>query len=142
MCIRLNLGALLSSQTTQQPIHTTFEVPFQERQNGRAKPIIVALPDAPQPDQELINLIADARRWAGELLEGKSGTIRQIDEREELRSGSVSRVLPLAWLAPDISTAILDGRQPAHLTAKRLCSLPDLPLDWSEQRKILGFPHQ
>ena len=77
-----------------------------------------------------------------ELLERKTNTIRQIEDREGLRSGSVSRVLPLAWLAPDISTAILKGRQPRHLTAKKLRSLPELPLDWHDQRKILSFPHQ
>lgn len=99
-------------------------------------------PDAPQPDQDLINLVADAKRWSVELLNGKSCTIRQIEDRERLRSGSVSRILPLAWLAPDISTAILEGSQPQHLTAKKLRILPELPLEWQEQRKILGFPHQ
>ena len=59
-----------------------------------------------------------------------------------LRSGSVSRVLPLAWLAPDISTAILEARQPSHLTAKTLRRLPDLPLEWEKQRRILGFPRR
>ena len=140
MCVQLNLGALLPAEKTQQPIHATFEISFQKRQNGRAKPIVIAPPDAPQPDQDLINLVADARRWSAELLDGRSSTIRQIEEREGLRSGSVSRILPLAWLAPDISTAILEGRQPQYLSAKKLRSLPDLPLDWQDQRKILGVP--
>ena len=48
--------------------------------------------------------------------------------------------LPLAWLAPDIATAILTGHQPAELSAKRLRDLPDLPLDWATQRRVLGFP--
>ena len=141
LSVQTNLGALLSSEAAQQPIHTTLELPFQTRQSGRAKPIVIAPPDAPQPDQDIINLVADARRWSAELLDGASSTIRQIEDREGLRSGSVSRVLPLAWLAPDVSTAILEGRQPAHLTAKVLRGLPDLPLDWQDQRKILGIPH-
>ena len=141
-CVRLNLSALQATEKAELPIHADFEVPFQKRQTGRARPIIIASLDAPQPDRDLINLVADARRWSAELLDGTSGTIRQIENREGLRSGSVSRILPLAWLAPDISTAILDGRQPEHLTARKLRSLPELPLDWHEQRKILGFPHQ
>ena len=141
-CVRINLGALLLAEKAQQPIYATFAVPFQKRQNGRAKPIVIAPRDAPQPDQDLINLVADARRWSSELLDGTSSTIRQIEEREGLRSGSVSRILPLAWLAPDISAAILEGRQPGNLTVKRLRSLPELPLDWNEQRKILGNPHR
>ncbi|MAB64033.1 MAG: recombinase family protein [Marinovum sp.] len=141
-CVRLDLGALQKTEEAMLPISAAFEVPFQKRQNGRAKPIIIAPPDAPQPDQDLINLVADAKRWSVELLNGKSCTVRQIEDRERLRSGSVSRILPLAWLAPDISTAILEGRQPQHLTAKKLRILPELPLEWQEQRKILGFPHQ
>ena len=141
-CVRLDLGVLQKTEEAMLPISAAFEVPFQKRQNGRAKPIIIAPPDAPQPDQDLINLVADAKRWSVELLNGKSCTVRQIEDRERLRSGSVSRILPLAWLAPDISTAILEGRQPQHLTAKKLRILPELPLEWQEQRKILGFPHQ
>ena len=36
--------------------------------------------------------------------------------------------------------AILNGRQPASLTARGLRDLPDLPLDWADQRRVLGFP--
>jgi hypothetical protein len=43
----------------------------------------------------------------------------------------------LAWLAPDIVEAILDGRQPKALTVKRL--LAKLPMDWADQRRALGF---
>jgi hypothetical protein len=49
----------------------------------------------------------------------------------------VARLLPLAWLAPDIVEAILDGRQPKALTVKRL--LAKLPMDWADQRRALGF---
>jgi hypothetical protein len=51
----------------------------------------------------------------------------------------VSRILPLAFLAPDIVEAILDGRQPPELTAARLKRMRDLPLDWQQQRRYLGF---
>lgn len=139
--IRINFHALLNLDQPCIPITGTFEVLFQRRQNGRAKPIIIKPEDALQPDPDLIALVADARRWAHELLDGQAPSIHQITEREGLRSGSVSRILPLAWLAPDISTAILEGRQPADLTAKTLRDLKDLPLDWAKQREILGFPH-
>ena len=132
---------MLEQNAPGNPIPAKFEIPFQKRQNGRAKPIVIATKDAAQQDAELIALVADARRWASELLEGKSLSIQQITKREGLRSGSVSRILPLAWLAPDITTAILEGRQPNRLSAKTLRELPDLPLDWTQQRQILGFAH-
>ena len=95
---------------------------------------------APQRDPELIALVADARRWMDDLLEGRATLLAEITEREHLRPGTVSRILPLAWLAPDIAAAILEGRQPANLTARTLRDLPDLPLDWAAQRRVLGFP--
>ena len=56
-----------------------------------------------------------------------------------LDDGEISRILPLAFLAPDIIAAILSGRQPVELTATRLKRLKPLPLLWADQRKILGF---
>jgi hypothetical protein len=50
----------------------------------------------------------------------------------------LSRVLECAFLAPDIVVAILDGRQPHDLSVQKLWD--DLPANWSEQRKQLGFP--
>ena len=139
LVVSLNLAAITEPEAAHTPIPATFAIPFQKRQNGCAKPIIIAADNAPQQDPDLIALVADARRWASELLEGRASSIRHITEREGLRSGSVSRILPLAWLAPDISTAILEGRQPPYLTAKTLRALPELPLDWAEQQRILGF---
>ncbi len=46
---------------------------------------------------------------------------------------------PLGLLAPDIVEAILAGRQPIELTAKRLKRIRDLPVSWAEQRRVLGF---
>ena len=50
-----------------------------------------------------------------------------------------SQILRLAYLAPDITTAILEGRQPLGLTATMLIEHPALPLSWQAQRAALGF---
>ena len=48
--------------------------------------------------------------------------------------------LRLAWLAPDITEAIVSGRQPSRLTATELFRLSGhLPLGWPEQRKLSGI---
>ena len=41
--------------------------------------------------------------------------------------------------APDIVTAILNGAHPPGLTANKLMGDTRLPLEWSEQRRVLGF---
>ena len=117
-----------------------IQAPLRSRQAGRAKPIVIGLDRRERrPDLELIAMVADARRWAGELLSGATASVGEIERREGGRKGSVSRILPLAFLAPDISEAIVNGDQPETLTASALRRLPGLPLDWTEQRRLLGF---
>ena len=139
--IQINLGALLDQVVGQLSLPACLDLPFTLNQNGRAKTIVVrtANKDAHR-DPELIALIADARRWRDDLLDGRAASIEAIKTREGLAKGAVSRILPLAWLAPDIAAAILEGRQPALLTPARLRALPDLPLAWADQRALLGFP--
>ena len=51
----------------------------------------------------------------------------------------VTRVLCLAFLAPEITKAILEGRQPTELTAKRLISSAlKIPLLWADQPVFPG----
>jgi site-specific DNA recombinase len=50
----------------------------------------------------------------------------------------LSRLIGLSCLAPDIITAIVEGRQPATFSAGDLLSVK-LPLGWEEQRQLLGF---
>ncbi|WP_338550708.1 hypothetical protein [Roseovarius phycicola] len=72
---------------------------------------------------------------------GKQPPFSKSRGEKDCAAESVSRILPLAWLAPDISMAILEGCQPSDLSAKTLRDLPYMPLDWEKQREILGFPH-
>ena len=51
----------------------------------------------------------------------------------------VARLARLSWLAPDIVTAILDGKQPRSLTARQLLRAPEVPLTWHDQRRMFGF---
>ena len=51
-----------------------------------------------------------------------------------------ARSVRLAYLAPDIVEAIVDGRQPETLTATKLAQVYDLPIEWTAQRQRLGFP--
>ena len=51
----------------------------------------------------------------------------------------VSRLARLAYLAQDIVGAILDGKQPPALTARKLLRTAEVPLAWADQRRIFGF---
>ncbi len=90
------------------------------------------------PDARLIATVAQAHRWSEELRTGVVSTVGGLVARHGVDQGGVSRSLPLAFLAPDIVEAILQGRQPVELTAARLKRIR-LPLSWAEQRRLLGF---
>ncbi len=138
--IQIDLGALLDQGSEQLSLLASLDLPFKLDQNGRAKPIVVRTANKEaHRDPELIAVIADARRWRDDLLDGRAASIEEITTREGLAKGAVSRILPLAWLALDIAAAILEGRQPAVLTYTRLRALPELPLGWPAQRELLGF---
>jgi site-specific DNA recombinase len=49
----------------------------------------------------------------------------------------IRRLVGLAFLSPQLVEAILQGRQPVELTVTRLTEL-DLPLDWTEQHRLLA----
>jgi len=55
------------------------------------------------------------------------------------RSAAVESRRPgrLAFLAPDIVDSIVEGRQPANLTAEAVTRRVELPLEWRSQRTAL-----
>jgi hypothetical protein len=48
----------------------------------------------------------------------------------------ISRIIPLAFLAPDITEAILEGRQAPDLSLQNC--VDEIPLEWSLQRAALA----
>ncbi len=88
-------------------------------------------------DPILISAIANAHAWFQELASGRKSSINDIALERGLAANVVSRLLPLAFLAPDIVEAITTGRQPVDLTVKRLTRFENLPLDWHQQRNVL-----
>jgi len=62
-----------------------------------------------------------------------------LAEREGVSPSYFTRLVRLSYLAPDITRAILDGRQPRDLTAEKLPEHSRLPLAWHDQRTALGF---
>ncbi len=93
----------------------------------------------PKPDRTLIRLVTRAHRFHDLLVKHKGGKFGDLAKSEKLHRSYFSQLLRLAYLAPDITTAILDGHQPAGLTATQLIERADLPMSWREQRRTLGF---
>ena len=64
-------------------------------------------------------------------------SLQELAKRDGLSRRYIRRLVGLAFLSPWLVEAILKGQQPVELTATRLTEL-DLPLDWTEQRKLLA----
>ena len=72
------------------------------------------------------------------VLANADQTISSIARTADRCRVRLNDLLRLACLSPDIVTAILAGRQPIGLSATALLNTP-LPLDWHEQKALLGF---
>ena len=89
-------------------------------------------------DDKLVSLIADAYAARKILLASPDQSIAAIATSLGRCRTRLGKLAALACLAPDIVTAIVEGRQPASLTARILQDI-DLPLAWPDQRALLGF---
>jgi site-specific DNA recombinase len=94
---------------------------------------------APRPDPALIKAVVRAHRWFDDLVSGRARSLRDIAKGEGVTHRYVGHLMPLAFLAPDIVAAIFAGTQPVDLTTETLTKRIDLPLDWADQRALLGF---
>jgi lambda repressor-like predicted transcriptional regulator len=90
-------------------------------------------------DGTLVRLLVRAHAIRARLLQDPGLTLREIAAEEGVVSSYVSRIIRLSFLAPDMVTAICNGRHPAQLTANRLMEDTRLPLAWKAQRELLGL---
>jgi len=88
-------------------------------------------------DRSLVRAIV----WARDLrqrLEREGASLDELARQEGCSRPYVSSMIKLAYLAPTITQAILDGTQPAPLTLADLMKR-DVPVNWTDQRRAFGF---
>jgi hypothetical protein len=100
---------------------------------------LVLAPDAaqgsPRSIPSLIKAVVRAHDWVDRIARGEVPHQRAIAAETGLHRRYVGRIMQIAFLAPDITEAILEGRQPPHMTLDTL--MADMPTDWAGQRKQL-----
>ena len=111
-----------------------------QRVGREMKMLVENTDDQTQADPALLRIIARAHDIQERLMQKSGLTLHAIASQEHVTPGYVSRLLRLSSLAPDIIAAIINGRNPPQLTAKKLMRLAlEIPVDWTAQRKLLGF---
>jgi DNA invertase Pin-like site-specific DNA recombinase len=133
--------AILGSADQEDANVLTLSVAAQLRRTGKEMTMRIERSDTfpARPNPSLIKLIVRAHLFKARLLQSAGGKFAELARREKLNRSYYSRVVRLTYLAPDITRAILEGRQPPGLTAAMLLEHSGLPLAWPEQRKTLGF---
>jgi hypothetical protein len=141
LCALLDLPAPPSDGVSDDKIEL-LSVPVRASRSGRRQIRMVingADSLAAKADARLIKLLLRARRFNATLAQGEGVPFVALAEREGVSRSYFTRLVRLSYLAPDITQAILDGRQPPDFTAEKLLEHSRLPLAWHDQRIALGF---
>lgn len=89
-------------------------------------------------DEPLIRAIACGRAWFEELASGRAASFGEIAERVGVTDRYVSRMVDLAFLAPELIEAMLSGDYREDVSVKRLTVDGVVPAIWNEQRRLIG----
>jgi site-specific DNA recombinase len=84
---------------------------------------------------KLVTAIARGRQWLSEI-EAGAATIDDIAAREACSKRHVNMMISLAFLAPSLVKAAMEGRLPHGIGVARLF---DAPVAWSRQHHMLGL---
>ena len=123
------------SPSTFLPTGALVSIELKHRQGAA----VIEAPGAPgvagRIDRALVRAIALARSWSIRLASGDAPSLKTLAMSEGYCDHYAARLLPLAWLAPDLVELILQGRQPAAISLGALTRRP-LPVSWEDQRQL------
>jgi len=122
----------------------TLHIPWRKPPSKRRREIL--LPDAIEPQNArpiraetratLVAAIARGRRWLKELVDDATTNVDHIAKRESCSIRQVNLTISLAFLAPNLVRAAIEGRLPRGIGIERL---RDAPVEWSRQHAMLGL---
>ena len=120
-----------------------LRVPWKKPPSKRRREIILPQSAAPQDARPiraetratLVASIARGRRWLDEIVAG-TVTVDQIAVREQCSIRQVNMTISLAFLAPRLVQAAVEGRLPRGIGVTRL---RDAPAEWGRQFAMLGL---
>jgi site-specific DNA recombinase len=116
-------------------------VPWSATVSAEVKGILHSPSPAPTVSPEsrdlLLTAIAKARAWIDDLVEGRIASFAEIAKQEGKVERHVRFLAPLAFVSPQIVSAIIDRSAPADLTMTDLAKAA--AHSWAEQRRWIGL---
>ena len=122
----------------------TIVLPWSPKTLRRGRAVIAPADDPTTPVRpiraearsKLLQGISQARGWLDDIMSGRVPGIEAIAAQEAISERAARMTLSLAFVAPDIVEAAVDGTLPRGFGLSRLI---ELPLGWGEQREKLGL---
>jgi DNA invertase Pin-like site-specific DNA recombinase len=127
------------SEDHQSTIVIPWTKPPSKRTRSILRPTTTKLPLRPMKLERratLVAAIARGRRWLDELIADSTTDTQAIAEREHCGPRHVTMTLSLAFLAPALVKAAVEGRLPRGIG---VAQLRELPLDWDRQFETLAL---
>ena len=107
---------------------------------GKGKRLVIENGAGAEVNASLAATIGEAFVIRNQLLSGSDDSIEAMSGRVGMNKGRLASLIRLSYLAPEIVGALLAGRHPIELAPIRLLRMSkNLPRDWTEQRRFLGF---
>ena len=122
----------------------SLTIPWQKPPSKRRRQILLPAnksrddvrPQHSERRARLVSAIARGRHWLDDIVSGRVTNVTQLCDREKCTARQINLTISLAFLAPNLVTAAVEGRLPRGVGIERL---RDLPAEWNRQFEVLGL---
>ena len=144
---RENPGTMKQADNLAPADDCLLSIPWQKPPSKKFRQILLphgasrneVRPERPERRLRLVCAIVRGRRWLDEIILGSVTGVEQIALRERCSVRHVNMTISLAFLAPKLVRAAVEGRLPRGINIERL---RDAPAEWSRQFEVLGLNPQ
>ena len=107
--LTLSLASLMMPEMDSNAVTIVRDIPMQMKRRGVEMRLIIGGAGPAKVDQTLLKTIVRAHKWFNDLVSGRVHNMAEIASQEGIDKSYVSRVMTLAFLAPDIIESIIAG---------------------------------
>jgi site-specific DNA recombinase len=133
-----------ANDASDSPDDQPLTIPWQKPPSKKSRQILLphnasrsdARPEQFERRARLVSAIARGRRWLDDVVLGRVTTIAELRSREKCSTRQINMTISLAFLAPNLVKAAVEGRLPRGIGVERL---RDPPTEWSRQFAALGL---
>jgi site-specific DNA recombinase len=133
-----------ADQASDSPEDRSLSIPWRKPPSKKSRQMLLphnASRSDVRPEQferraRLVSAIARGRRWLDDVVSGRVTTVAEICTREKCSVRQVNMTISLAFLAPNLVKAAVEGRLPRGIGIERL---RDPPTEWSRQFAAFGL---